>query len=116
MFVYFGGTLAGTCDDRMAICGDLRSTILLISTGGSAPFPPLSSPESSAPSWSLAGPSSCGVPGLSFLIVTHPFSLRLYHVFLPVPFAIAYLKSTLQDEISTSSLAKLARTTSSDAV
>ena len=51
----------------------------------------------------------------SKLIITHPFSLRLYHVFLPVPFAMAYLKSTLQDEISTSYLAKLARTTSSDA-
>jgi hypothetical protein len=51
----------------------------------------------------------------SKLIVTHPFSLRLYHIFLPVPFAIAYLKSTLQDEISTSSLAKLARTSSTNA-
>ena len=52
----------------------------------------------------------------SKLIVTHPFSLRLYHVFLPVPFAIAYLKSTLQDDSRVSSLAKLAnRSTTSDA-
>ena len=49
----------------------------------------------------------------SKMIITHPFSLRLYHVFLPVPFTIAFLKSTLQDESGMSSLAKLARTTSS---
>ena len=46
-------------------------------------------------------------------IIAHPFSLRLYHVFLPVPFTIAYLKSSLQD---TSSLAQLAATTSSGGV
>ena len=46
-------------------------------------------------------------------IITHPFSLRLYHVFLPVPFTIAYLKSSLQD---TPSLAQLAPATSSGGV
>ena len=49
----------------------------------------------------------------SKLIITHPFSLRLYHLFLPLPFTIAYLKSTLQDEVSVPSLAKLAGVTTS---
>lgn len=47
---------------------------------------------------------------LSKAIITHPFSLRLYHAFLPVPFLVAYLKSRLQ-EGTMSSPAK--RTTSS---
>ena len=40
-------------------------------------------------------------------IVAHPLSLRLYHVFIPVPLLVAYLKSRLQ-EGTISSLAKLA--------
>ena len=39
-------------------------------------------------------------------IVTHPLSLRLYHIFLPVPFAVAYLSTSLQDGVP--SIAKLA--------
>ena len=40
-------------------------------------------------------------------IVTHPFSLRLYHAFLPIPFSLAYLKSKLQEEISLPFLTKM---------
>ena len=48
-------------------------------------------------------------------IVTHPLSLRLYHLFLPVPFVVAYLKSSLLEGETVSSLAKLT-TSSSDTV
>ena len=48
-------------------------------------------------------------------IVTHPLSLRLYHLFLPVPFVVAYLKSSLLEGESMSYVAKLT-TPSSDTV
>lgn len=35
-------------------------------------------------------------------IVTHPFSLRLYHVFLPLPLGLAYLKTVNQDDVLSS--------------
>ena len=44
-------------------------------------------------------------------IVTHPFSLRLYHLFMPVPFAIAYLKSAANEAVN---LAKLSSSDSSE--
>ena len=49
-------------------------------------------------------------------IIVHPFSLRLYHVFLPVPFVISHLKSSLQEGIAASTITKLATTSGDTAV
>ena len=45
--------------------------------------------------------------GTAKAIITHPSSLRLYHIFLPIPFTVAYLKSRLQEEISLPLLKKM---------
>ena len=48
---------------------------------------------------------SLGLESAASPVITHPFSLRLYHLFLPIPLGLPLLKSSVNKHQSTNSLA-----------